>query len=257
MEYVLPALVIVGVLLFVIGWLVVVVTSFQRHPVTGLVALIPGLNLVTLPSIWHRVSGWVIASFAGTLLAIGAWFMGGQEQLFRQLHDLGVNVSVPAAKAPASAAAPAKEEEAIVHTIPIPPEAHTTPTPAIPSATVPVPLELPKAAVPVAVPVAAPAPVIEPKITTPAPPLPPTEDLPASALYHIVFEEVPVSKLADNTGKYARLTQKNGRKREGKVLSATATNIVLEERVDSGVMSSTLKMDDIRQAAIMTKKQGK
>jgi hypothetical protein len=256
MEYVLPALVIVGVLLFVIGWLVVVVTSFQRHPVTGLVALIPGLNLVTLPSIWHRVGGWVIASFAGALLAVGAWFMGGQEQMYRQLHNLGMNVSVPAAKT--SAAAPAKEE-AIVHTIPIPPEAHTAAiaAPATPVATAPVPLELPKAAVPVAVPVAAPAPVVAPTITTPAPPLPPTEDLPASALYHIVFEEVPVSKLADSSGKYVRITQKNGRKREGKVQSATATEIVLEERVDSGAISLTLKTDDIHQAAIMTKKQDK
>ena len=48
MEYVLLGALLVGVLLFLAGWLAVVIKGFQRHAVTGVFALIPVLNVCLL-----------------------------------------------------------------------------------------------------------------------------------------------------------------------------------------------------------------
>lgn len=76
MEYVLLGVLLLGAVLFLLGWLVMAVLCFQRHPITGLLALIPAVNLLALPAMWHRVGGWVITSFIGVLLAAVAWFAG-------------------------------------------------------------------------------------------------------------------------------------------------------------------------------------
>ncbi|MBJ6611513.1 MAG: hypothetical protein JG718_14220 [Candidatus Thiothrix moscowensis] len=263
MQYVLLGALGLGILLFVIGWLMVVVTGFQRHPLTGLIALLPGINILTLPSLWHKVSGWVISGFVGVLLAAGAWFGGANEQLYQQAQSLGVQITPPEA----ASAAPVAPAASVTHTIDIPAEARAKPA----SAAVPVPaapavastpLELPPAAASkpaapaasVAV-TAAPA-QAAPVATTPATPLADAQDLPASALYHVVFKSIAVSQLANSNGKYIRLVQKDGRKREGKINAASGTEITLEERKDGGLVTLDIKTADIREASIMTRKQG-
>lgn len=287
MEYVLPAVLVFGILLFVIGWLVVIVTGVNRHPFTGILALIPGLNVLILPSIWHRVGGWVITSVVGVLLAAGAWFMGAGDQLAHHLQRFGVNIGTPAASAPAvptppNAAPAAAPPTANVQNLSIPPNTAAT-APAPPAATTPpaetTPLALPAAsstaptapatatqtlALPAAAvsavgsattPPPAPATVPVPSAAAPATPLPPTEELPANALYRLEFKPIELNKLSETEGKYVRLTQKDGRKREGKVQTVTDTEITLEERADGGVASRPLKLNDVRQAAVMMKSQ--
>lgn len=73
MEYLLPAALILGAFLFILSWIMVVVFGFEHHPVTGIVAFAPGLNVLILPTIWHRVSGWVITGFVGLCIAAAAW----------------------------------------------------------------------------------------------------------------------------------------------------------------------------------------
>ncbi len=274
MEYVLPAVLALGVLLFVIGWLVVIVTSINRHPFMGILALIPGLNVLVLPAIWHRVGGWVITSIVGVLLAVGAWFMGAGDQLKHHLKGLGVDIGTPVVQV----AAPANAQQATggVQTIEIPRNAQgsavqapvattaeTTPL-ALPKAgsagnTPPAAtqtLELPKAGenTPATAPVPAAAPATS--ANTPAAPLPlPTEELPANALYRLEFKDVAVDKLNDAEGKYIRVTQKDGRKREGKIQSISDGEITLEERVDGGMVTRPLKIDEVRQAAMLMKSQ--
>lgn len=234
MEYVLLGTFILGLLLFVIAWLFVVVSGFQRHPVTGLVALVPGLNVLALPSLWHKVSGWVITGFIGVLLALVAWFAGASTHVYARAQVLGVDAPAPTvASATGETAVP--PAEAVTHTIEIPAQART---PAAPEAAT-----------------APPAVASVPSAPEPQPALPAvTKDLPATALYHVGFQDIAVGQLTDHAGQYVRITQHDGRRREGKVLSATADAIELEERVGSGSVTLVLKLADIRSAAVMARK---
>jgi hypothetical protein len=239
MEYVLLGVLLLGAVLFLMGWLVMAGLCFQRHPVTGLVALIPGVNVLTLPAMWHRVGGWVITSFIGVLLAAVAWFAGASNHVYRYAHTLGFNVAAPASTSePATATA---QPAGVAQTIAIPPAARTTPA------------GTPTAAAPVT-PVAAP---VQPAAPNPAALLAGAKALPSSALYHVVFNSIAVSKLADNASQYVRIVQKDGHHREGKLIIATANEIGLEERLDSGAITRTIKLSEIREAFLMTHEKGK
>ena len=248
MEYALLGALGLGLLLFVISWLVVVVKGFQRHPITGIFALIPGLNIVTLPSLWYRVSGWVITGFVGFVLTLGAWFGGAQNVLNQQLQHFGLAVATPAAppanvpNTPAPAATTAVAPTPVTTTaLPLPP-ANATPNPA---ANQPAPT-------PVATQPAPASTAAAPNVAT----VVPDHELPKSALYHIVFTALPVDKLGENVHNYVRITQKDGHVREGKLLAATDVELQLEERDDKGVSNpQSIKRSAIRDAAIMTKRE--
>lgn len=234
MEYLLLGVLLLGIVLFVLGWLVMAGICFQRHPVTGLVALIPGLNLLTLPAMWHRVSGWVITSVIGALLASVVWFAGANQHVYHYAQLLGLNVA-PAATAVPGAASP----QVVSQTIDIPPAARATsaaPTSAVSTPQPPAPAQ--------------------PKVPTPAELLAGAKELPASALYHVVFKNIDVSKLADNEEQYVRIIQTDGHKREGKLISASGSEISLEERLAGGAITRTIKTADIREAAVMTHEKG-
>lgn len=263
MGYVLLGALLLGILLFVIGWLVVVVNGFQRHPVTGLVALIPGLNILTLPSLWHRVSGWVITGFVGLLLAAGAWLGGADTHLYKQAQSLGMNVTPPPAEAEASTNAEASPQS-VTHTIDIPAEARSKSAESAASQVATEPLTLPPAGTkpteatnpPAQAATVTAAPQVAPTPTTPAPPIAPDKALPASALYHIVFKSIATNKLTDTEGKYVRIVQTDGSHHEGKVHTANAGEILLEERMNGGSVTRTIKLNDIREASVMSSKQG-
>ncbi|OQX03893.1 MAG: hypothetical protein BWK73_38050 [Thiothrix lacustris] len=234
MEYVLLGVLLLGAVLFVLGWLVMAGICFQRHPVTGLVALIPGVNLLTLPAMWHRVGGWVITSFIGALLAAVAWFAGANQQVYRQAQALGVTVSAPVRVASQPVAIPAAAAP-VTHTIDIPPSVRP---------------EQPVVAAAAPAPVAAPAPKAVDVLAG-------AKSLPANALFHVVFKPIELGNLSSNVGQYVRITQTDGRKREGKLVTASASDLGLEERLAGGTVTRTLKTADIRDAAIMTHEQSK
>lgn len=234
MEYVLLGVLLLGAVLFLLGWLVMAGICFQRHPVTGLVALLPGVNLLVLPAMWHRVGGWVITSFIGVLLAAVAWFAGANQQVYRQAQAMGMNVSAPAKTASQTVAIPA-EAASVTHTIDIPPSVRTEQSAVAAAASIPAPAPAPK----------------------PADVLMGAKSLPSSALYHVVFKPLDLGKLSSNVGQYVRITQKDGRKREGKLITTSANEIGLEERLEGGTVTRTLKTADIREAALMTHEQSK
>lgn len=66
----------IGLLLFAISYLKFAFEGFRYHFVTGLLALIPVVNLVALPTLWDRTSRMLIIGLLGLALAIGAWFLG-------------------------------------------------------------------------------------------------------------------------------------------------------------------------------------
>ncbi|PID49375.1 MAG: hypothetical protein CR991_06415 [Proteobacteria bacterium] len=87
MEYILVAVFAIGLLLFVLSWLRVIWVGFKHHPMTGLISAIPVVNLLVLPTIWHKVSGWLLLGFIGLLITIMAWFMGAEQRVYR--YNLG------------------------------------------------------------------------------------------------------------------------------------------------------------------------
>ena len=68
-----------GALLFIISFIAYVISGFRHHFVTGLISMLPVLNIVTLPSLWDRSSKKFIVGLIGLIITIGAWFMGADK----------------------------------------------------------------------------------------------------------------------------------------------------------------------------------
>ncbi len=79
MEFALVALTGIGLLLFIYSFLAYIFAGFKHHPVTGLISMLPVLNIVTLPSLWHITSRKLIFGFIGLLIAAGSWMMGTEQ----------------------------------------------------------------------------------------------------------------------------------------------------------------------------------
>lgn len=75
----LVALAGIGILLFLFSYLAYIVSGFKHHPVTGLIAIFPVLNVVTLPSLWHKNGRRLIIGFVGLLIAVGSWMFGAEQ----------------------------------------------------------------------------------------------------------------------------------------------------------------------------------
>ena len=67
---------IIGITLFVISYLKFAFEGFRFHVITGLLALIPVLNLIALPTLWDRTNKWLILGVIGLAVAAGSWFAG-------------------------------------------------------------------------------------------------------------------------------------------------------------------------------------
>lgn len=282
MEYALLGALVLGILLFTVGWLVVVVQGFQRHPLVGLFSLIPGVNLITLPSLWHRVSGWFITALVGLLITLGAWFGGADQYLANQLQAFGVHGSPTTPQPAASTPAPIPAQAPAPASVPAtPPETRQAPASAAstkPATATPAPAAN-KPETPETTPLALPAQTAKPDTSVPVqagqdaaiatsnaakpqsepvaetvPVLPPTQDLPGKALYRITFKSLPPGKLPEQIGQYIRATQTNGNQMEGKLLQASTTEIILESSQRDGQgkpVSHSIKLHELRDAALM------
>ncbi|MEZ5536476.1 MAG: hypothetical protein R3F02_12720 [Thiolinea sp.] len=98
MEYLLLTAFVIGLLLFVASWLRVIFAGFGHHFVTGIVSAVPVLNLLILPGIWHKVYGWVFAGIIGLLVAVGSWFAGAEEHVYRYAAGSGISLPAPTAE---------------------------------------------------------------------------------------------------------------------------------------------------------------
>lgn len=96
MEYLLIAAFCIGLLLFVLSWLRVIIAGFGHHFVTGIFSIVPVLNLLVLPSLWHKVYSWVLAGIIGLLVAVGCWYAGADQHVYRYTHGMGLEI--PAAQ---------------------------------------------------------------------------------------------------------------------------------------------------------------
>ena len=67
----------IGLFIFVIAYLRIIIASFRHHTVTGLISMIPGINLAVLPTVWAKISKAFPMSVLGLAMTLGGWYMGG------------------------------------------------------------------------------------------------------------------------------------------------------------------------------------
>ncbi len=211
MEYLLLIAFAVGLLLFVLSWLRVIFAGFGHHPLTGLVAAVPVLNLLVLPTIWHRVYGWVMIGFIGLLVAIGSWFAGADQRLYRYSADMGVHLPMVSEDGSLNPRQAANAGQSI----------------SIPSPT--------------------------PNTTQPADPLPSGKEIPKTALYRMSYQPVAVGDLAQHQGHYIRITQQDRQTYEGKLLSVDADSLMVERRVNGGLVEHKVRFNEITATEAMTR----
>lgn len=206
MEYLLLTAFIIGLLLFVASWLRVIIAGFGHHFVTGIVSALPVLNLLILPGIWHKVYGWVFTGIIGLLVAVGSWFAGAEQHVYRYAAESGLSFSPPAAEGQIG--------EASTQTIE----------------------------------------TIEESMAddeTPAAPLAPGQELPRKSLYKMTYQKVNSTDLGQYIGNYARITRTDRKTFEAKVTGLADNGIMVERRINNGVVEQRIGFDDITNAEVM------
>ena len=200
MEYLLIIAFAIGLLLFLVSWLRIIIAGFAHHFLTGIVAFIPVVNVLVLPSVWHQVYGWFMAGFIGLLLAIATWFAGADKQVYQHAHQAGFELPTKQDSTPVATGDLPAHQEAVEVKLPATTNQTTTSTNDDPN--------------------------------KPAAPLPTGSDLPKAALFSMSYKSVEAKQLGEYQGQYIRLTQKDRRQFEGKLLGTDADSLRIERRVN-------------------------
>lgn len=224
MEYLLIIAFAIGLLLFLISWLRVIIAGFAHHFLTGVVAVMPIANILVLPSVWHQVYGWVMAGFIGLLLAITTWFAGADNQVYQYAKQAGIQLpSKQVAEPVATGELPAHQETIAVKLPNTNPQTTTTSDTA------------------------------NNDPSKPASPLPTGKELPKTALFSMSYKSVEPRQLVDYQGQYVRLTQKDRRQYEGKLLGSETDALRIERRVNGGLVEHKVSFADIISSEVMTR----
>ena len=77
---------VVGIIVFAACFLKFAYEGFRHHPVTGLLALIPGINLIALPTLWHKTGKSVMIGAVALVIAAGTWFAGAGQTISNTMN---------------------------------------------------------------------------------------------------------------------------------------------------------------------------
>ncbi len=72
---------VTGLAIFIIAYLRIIIASFRHHAVTGLISIVPGINLAVLPTVWAHMSKVFSLSVLGLAMTLGGWYAGGNQYL--------------------------------------------------------------------------------------------------------------------------------------------------------------------------------
>ncbi len=223
MEIALSIALLIGILLFIVGLLIVVISGFKHHFFTGIITLFPFLNFIILPTVWHRAYIGFYLGIIGILLTLGAWYGGGKQYIIHELQNYGINIAT-------------EDQQDVVKSTEIQLLDHSANTQKDTPLTANVEEQASKK---------------EQMLG-----YIPTGDLlplPKKPLYLLKFQAYKIENIADLKGTYIRIIQKDGKILEGKVLRATANSLFIEQQEDKGVIAFEIKADSISELKKLTK----
>ena len=234
MELVLTITAGLGVLLFLTGYLAFVLAGFRHHFVTGLISVLPVLNIVTVPSLWHKTSKKLMISVLGIAIFAASWFFGADANIKRLLFNSGVgkNNQVSARQQGgnqhATLAAPSisvnQTVKQIVGTTVIRPSNDDEEEAAMPFAN------------------------IQRLVNDNE-----LQALPARALYRLSFEEVPVDKLKTLKNRIVQLVTNKNELLEGRISRVSENSIFLQSGGEISV-ENEFPVANIKHLRLMIKK---
>lgn len=230
MELGLTIAAIIGILLFVIAYLRFVISGFKHHPVTGIIALFPVLNILVVPSLWYKNGRFLIVGFVGLLLAAGAWTMGAEKGFYKYV-DLLLG----------------KGQTTLVSDAQVIPA-----TPVVTSS----PLSIPNAKLTTQSTSSA---VASSQVIATMPPIQRSvidernlESLPKKALYKMVFDTVPVNEIGNLKGRVVKVLDKNLSLYEGRIVNVNPSSVNLQLTRGSAIIE--LPIANIKKLRLMVKK---
>lgn len=69
---------LISLAVLLVCYLTISYRSFKHHTVTGLISLLPIVNLLIIPSVWYQIRKPFFVSMIAIVISIAAWFLGGQ-----------------------------------------------------------------------------------------------------------------------------------------------------------------------------------
>lgn len=219
METALSIALLVGIFLFVLGLLVVIWAGFKHHFLTGIIAIFPFLNVIILPSVWHRSSIGFYLGIIGALLTLGAWYGGGNQYLPVEAAKYGINLPSHTTVTTDNNTEEASNSESSVESIG---NSATENTEAQTN------VETAKS--------------VEPDYV----PTGDVQGLPPKALYQLTFKNIDTTDLSDLEGEYVRVKQNNGKTVEGKVSKSDTSSLFIDSHNYSGNIAIEVKAGNIR-----------
>lgn len=203
MQLALIIIVGIGILLFLASYLAYVIVGFKHHFVTGIISLFPGLNIVTVPSLWHQSSKKVITGFFGLTIATVAWFMGGDTGIRNILSPQNINENVVIRNTISNNANQQKStintevSQALIVSNSRKPVAH----------------------------------FIESEM----------QSLPQKALYKMSFDKVPVDRIDTLQGRIVQVIKINNDQVEGRIKKISASSVLLGNGVETEIPLTNIK----------------
>jgi len=231
MEIALSIALIAGIFLFIIGFLIVVWGGFKHHFITGIIALIPVLNFIILPSVWYRVYIGFYLSIIGALITLGAWYGGGEQYIANQTQKFGISL-------PFSSSTAVVEEHSFTNT-----ELKQANSEDSQAQNAQAKIETAK--------IETAEPEVEQEAFVPSGDL---VSLPQKALYELVFEAVSMTDIESLKGEYIRIVQKDGSVSEGKVVQSNSNSLFIEHNENSENTTLEIKADTISELEKLVKR---
>ena len=79
MELAVLTITAIGIFLFSLSYIKFAYEGFRHHFITGLLAIVPVVNLIALPTLWDRTRNILMVGSMGLLAAVVAWFLGADK----------------------------------------------------------------------------------------------------------------------------------------------------------------------------------
>jgi len=229
MENALTIIAVLGGLLFVYSFIKYALTGFRYHPVTGLLALIPVVNIITLPTLMDsKIIRLIIVGVIGLSLAIAAWFLGADKSIYQHISALrGQSAPISTTNIAAN-----REQNTRMATTAMAPVVQSTPS-----------IKNNPSAETI---VASSHEQIAPKPVH-------LVNLPKQALYNMLFIDAPVQQLSTLKGRIVRIITREDSVIEGRLQKASSSSVFITKTGDGNIAYEML-ISNIKQVKVLIKR---